>query len=182
MTAAVATDELRYPIGRYEWPTSPVDADRREAWLSEIAAAPAGLRAAAAGLDEARLDTRYRAEGWTVRQVVHHVPDSHMQAYLRFKLALTEEEPVVKPYAEAAWAELPDRVGSIDASLALLDALHERWVLLMRGMSAADWSRAYFHPEQGRALRLDAVAGMYAWHGKHHTAHVSSLREREGWR
>ncbi len=144
-------------------------------------AAPAALRAAVAGLADAQLDTQYRVGGWTVRQVVHHVPDSHMQAYIRFKLALTEDEPTIKPYHEDRWAELPDSAGAIEPSLSLLESVHARWTNLMRAMTEDQWSRTYFHPEQGRALRLDAVLGMYAWHGRHHAAHVMSLRDREAW-
>jgi hypothetical protein len=133
-------------------------------------------------LTEAQFDTPYRPGGWTVRQVVHHVPDSHLNAYLRFKLALTEENPTIKPYEEARWAELPDTAGTqIGVSLVMLEALHRRWVNLLRSMSEEQWGRTYFHPDQNKSLRLDGVLAMYSWHGKHHTAHITGLRERMGW-
>jgi hypothetical protein len=173
-------DDLRYPIGQYMWPSS-LAREERERCIDEVTSAPAALRAAVAGLSEAQLDTPYRPEGWTVRQVVHHVPDSHVQALVRFKLALTEDEPTIKAYHEDRWARLPDYAGPVAVSLDLLDATHARWVALMRGMREEEWGRTYFHPEHGRALRLDAVLGMYAWHGAHHTAHITRLRDRDGW-
>lgn len=175
------TDDLRYPIGpfRYAGDGSPA---QRDQWLGEIAAAPGNLRAAVAGLSPLQLDTPYRPEGWTVRQVVHHLPDSHLNAYTRIKLALTEEEPTIKPYEEARWAELPDaRTGPVEPSLALLDFLHQRWLLLLRNMGPADFARRYRHPEHGRMFELDEVLAMYAWHGKHHVAHITSLRRRMAW-
>ena len=180
MTAGAATD-LRYPVGRFRRPESPLDdADRRRA-IDAIAAAPGKLRAAVAGLTDAQLDTPYRPDGWTVRQVVHHVPDSHMNAYVRFKLALTEDEPTIKPYDEARWAELPDTRGTpIETSLLLLEQLHDRWVRLLRAMSADDFARRLRHPEMG-VQRLDQVLALYDWHGRHHVSHVTSLRERMGW-
>jgi hypothetical protein len=176
-----ATPDLRYPVGRYEPPTAPTPADR-DHWIAEIAELPTRFRAALDGLGAAQLDTPYRPGGWTVRQLAHHVPDSHMNAYTRFKLALTEPEPTIKPYDEGRWAELPD-VQAVDpaVSLALLDALHVRWVALLRGMTPDDWQRGFRHPEHGRVMRLDHALGMYEWHGRHHTAHVTGLRERSGW-
>lgn len=173
--------DLRYPIGpfRYTGDSSPTQRDRR---LGEIAAAPGNLRAAVAGLSPAQLDTPYRPEGWTVRQVVHHLPDSHLNAYTRIKLALTEEEPTIKPYEEARWAELPDaRTGPVEPSLALLDFLHQRWLLLLRSLGPADFARRYRHPEHGRMFEVDEVLALYAWHGKHHVAHITSLRRRMAW-
>jgi hypothetical protein len=170
----------RYPIGRYvkEEIVSPA---KRESWISDIAAAPAELRAAVQGFNESQFDTPYREGGWTVRQLVHHVPDSHLNAYVRFKLALTEDNPTIKPYEESRWARLPDTSGTqVGVSLMLLEALHRRWVVLLRAMQESEWSRTYVHPEDG-TLRLDYVLGMYAWHGRHHIAHVTSLRERMGW-
>jgi hypothetical protein len=139
------------------------------------------LRAVAAGLDQEQLDTPYRPDGWTVRQVIHHVPESHMNAYIRFKLALTEEEPTVKPYNEAEWAKTAD-VGStpVETSLAMLDLLHDRWVRLLRSMSDAEYARKFRHPEIG-VVPLERNLALYAWHGKHHVAHISSLRERMEW-
>ena len=173
--------DLRYPIGKFERPAS-VSAAERARNVDVIAAAPDALRGAVRGLDDVQLDTPYRPDGWTVRQVVHHVPDSHLNAYVRFKLALTESVPTIKPYDEAAWAALPDSRAPIDDSLALLDALHARWVRLMRATPAADFARTFVHPERpGAPMTLDVMTAMYAWHGRHHVAHVTALRERLGW-
>lgn len=148
--------------------------------IDAIAAAPAALRDAVRGLDAAQLDTPYRAGGWTVRQLVHHVPDSHINGYVWFKLTLTEDTPVIKPYAEARWATMPDTGADIEVSLQLLDALHVRWVALMRAMSDSDFARTYMHPESGETT-LQHALGIYAWHGRHHVAHVTRLRGRQGW-
>jgi hypothetical protein len=173
-------DDLRYPIGKFAPPAEFTEAVRAEA-ISEIERAPASLRAAVDGLAEAQLDTPYRPGGWTVRQVVHHVADSHLNAYVRFRLAVTEEEPTIKPYMQERWAELPEsRTAPVGISLDLLDALHRRWVLMLRAMTAEDWTRRFLHPEQG-IVRLDRTLAMYAWHGRHHAAHVTSLRQRMGW-
>jgi hypothetical protein len=173
--------DLRYPVGPFRYDGS-ADPDRRRQWIDEIEDAPASLRTAVQGLDPAQLDTPYRAGGWTVRQVVHHLPDSHLNAYTRFKLALTENVPTIKPYEESRWAELPDgRSGPIEISLDLLQSLHVRWVLLLRQMSPADFNRRYLHPEQGREVELNEVLSMYAWHGRHHVAHITTLRHRMGW-
>jgi uncharacterized damage-inducible protein DinB len=171
----------RYPIGPFVVPPSLSPAERAAA-IEQIAWAPAALRRAVQGLDEARLATPYRDGGWTVRQVVHHVPDSHVNAYVRFKLALTEERPTIKPYDQARWAELADVTAvPVDVSLSLLTALHARWVALLRAMSDADFARSFVHPEMGRTLTLDQTLANYAWHGRHHTAHITTLRERRGW-
>jgi hypothetical protein len=173
--------DLRYPVGRFAL-EGEITPERREEWIVEIGEAPARMRAAVHGLTEAQFDTPYRDGGWTVRQVVHHLPDSHLNAYVRFKLALTEDNPTVKPYDETRWAELPDtRTTAIGVSLMMLEALHRRWVALMRGMGEADWARTFFHPEHRKAFRLDGILAMYAWHGRHHVAHITSLRERMGW-
>jgi uncharacterized damage-inducible protein DinB len=173
-------DELRFPIGRFQPPAAIGEAER-EAFISQIAEAPARLREAVAGLAPERLETPYRPGGWTVRQVVHHVPDSHLNSYVRFRLALTEEEPVIKPYEEDRWAELDDaRTAPVEVSLALLDALHERWVRLLRSLAPADWKRTFRHPELG-VVSLERNLALYAWHGRHHVAHVTALRERMGW-
>jgi hypothetical protein len=172
--------DLAYPIGKFAWsgPGSAADRARR---IAEIAAAPAALRHAVAGLSEAQLETPYRPGGWTVRQVAHHVPDSHLNAYVRFKLAVTEDTPTVKPYDEAAWAELADvKSVSVATSLALLEALHERWVAFLRSLGEAEWARTFRHPELG-VVPLEKNVALYAWHGRHHVAHVTSLRERMGW-
>lgn len=176
----MATDP-RYPIGKfaYDGVATPEARSRR---IAEIAQAPVALRAAVKGLTPKQLDTPYREGGWTVRQVVHHVPDSHLNAYIRFKLALTENTPTIKPYDEKRWAELADtRTVPPEVSLALLDAVHERWVALLKSMTLADWQRAYHHPEYNRRIPLDEVLALYAWHGRHHAAHITSLREQEGW-
>jgi uncharacterized damage-inducible protein DinB len=179
-TGAEAPRDLRYPIGRFSRPERLSGTERREA-IERVAGTPAALRAAVAGLTPAQLDTPYRPDGWTVRQLVLHIPDSHLNAYTRFKLALTEDRPTIKPYDEARWAELPDtRDAPIEASLALLDGLHTRWVALLRAMTDADFARMLNHPESGPA-RLDQVLALYAWHGPHHVAHITALREREGW-
>ncbi|HEX2093708.1 MAG TPA: putative metal-dependent hydrolase [Longimicrobiaceae bacterium] len=176
----IPAGDLRYPVGRYDVRT-PVPAEDLPRLIGEIADTPARLRAAVEGLSPEQLGTPYRPGGWTVRQVVHHVPDSHLNAYVRLKLALTEDEPTIKPYEEARWAELADsRSTPVEVSLALLEALHHRWVLLLRSMRPEDFARAFRHPELGR-VRLDAMVGLYAWHGRHHVAHVTSLRERMGW-
>jgi hypothetical protein len=175
------TTDLRYPIGEFRH-DGDITEHQRSAWIAEIAKAPARLRAAVDGLTAEQIETPYRPGGWTVRQVVHHVPDSHLNAYARFKLALTEDAPIIKPYQEARWAELNDtRVVPLEVSLTLLTVLHERWVPLLRSLGAADFARTFWHPEQQRAISLERALGLYAWHGRHHVAHITSLRERMGW-
>jgi uncharacterized damage-inducible protein DinB len=170
----------RYPVGKFQRQEKLTSAERR-ALIDQIVAAPARMREAVAGLDERQLATPYREGGWTVRQVVHHVPDSHLNAYIRFKLALTEEMPTIKPYDQAQWAELADaRESPVETSLKLLESLHDRWVRLLRSMSDADFSRRLMHPENG-PMTLDNVLALYGWHGQHHTAHITSLRQRKGW-
>ena len=165
----------RYPIGPFELAGEITDARRRE-WVEQIARLPAEFRAAVDAAGPSRLDTPYRPGGWTVRQVVHHVPDSHMNAFIRFKLALTEPQPTIKPYDEARWAELADvRDTPVETSLALLEALHVRWVALLRALTAADLQRTFFHPEQGVARTLEWALAQYAWHGRHHTGHVRAV-------
>jgi hypothetical protein len=181
MTTSIQDTYLRYPIGRFDFDAPISDSDFPRL-IALIAEAPGALRSAVAGLTRDQLETRYRPGGWTVKQVVHHVPDSHMNAYMRFKLALTEDEPTIKPYNEAAWAELADsRRVPIEVSLDLLDALHLRWVALLRSMDAADFNRGVRHPEHGRLLTMKQLLGLYAWHGRHHVAHITSLKKREGW-
>lgn len=172
--------DLRYPTGRFV-PTASATTASRASAIDVIAATPAQLRHAVEGLDEDQLDTPYRPDGWTVRQVVHHVPDSHLNAYVRIKLALTEDAPTIRPYDEAAWAGLADTSSvPIDVSLSLLEALHLRWVALLRAMTPADFERGYEHPETGRHT-LDHLLALYAWHGPHHVAHITGLRARCGW-
>jgi DinB superfamily len=174
------TIDLRYPVGRFTY-TRGLTQEQRQALIRQIAAAPGALRAATNGLRDAQLDTPYRPDGWTVRQVVHHVPDSHMNAYIRFKLALTEDKPTIKPYDEAAWAKVADTaLTPIDVSLTLLDALHHRWVLLLESLEPSDYSRELVHPDHG-PVTLHWMLQLYAWHGRHHTAHVTELRKREEW-
>lgn len=173
-------NDLRYPIGRFERPGNVSPADRTT-YAAQIAALPKEMRAAVAGLTDAQLDTPYRPEGWTVRQVVHHVVDSHINSYVRFRWALTEDEPDIKTYDEKAWATLPDAASApVALSLNLLDAVHARWSALLRTLTPEDWSRALVHPKSGR-MTLDDMLALYAWHGRHHVAHITELRAREGW-
>ncbi len=170
----------RYPIGKFEPPKEVTPALREQAILT-IAELPAKLRAAVKGLNDAQLDTPYREGGWTVRQVTHHVPDSHMNAYARFRLALTENQPTIKPYDEKLWAELADANSApVEISLALLEPLHDRWVRLLRSIATPDFARMFVHPDHG-ARSVDWMLFLYAWHGRHHTAHVTTLRQQKGW-
>ncbi len=172
--------QWKYPIGQYEMRESVMEAER-EAWIADIAALPERLGEAVRGLTEEQLDMPYRPGGWTVRQVVHHVADSHMNSVVRLKLALTEDAPTVKPYEEALWAELIDsRKMDVDVSLQLLTALHARWTTLLRGLTETQWTRTFVHPVSG-PTDLSNHAGLYAWHGNHHLAHVTHLRRRMGW-
>jgi uncharacterized damage-inducible protein DinB len=169
----------RYPIGDFEMPAQITPARRQQA-IDEIASTPAKLRSAVAGLSDAQLDTPYREGGWTVRQVIHHVPDSHLNAYVRLKLALTEEKPTVKPYDEAAWANLADSKMPIEVSQTLLDSVHSRWDRVWRAMQPADFARVLVHPERGER-NVDWLLFVYEWHGKHHAAHITELRKQKGW-
>ncbi|MBA2684724.1 MAG: putative metal-dependent hydrolase [Gemmatimonadaceae bacterium] len=172
-TTSDTLDARRYPVGRFVVPEK-LSPEETAKHIEEIAAAPAALRAAVKGLSEAELDKPYREGGWTIRQVVHHVADSHMNAYVRMKLALTEDAPMISTYMEDRWAELPDsRDVPVETSLRLLESVQERWVSIMRSMTDAQWHRVYMHPEMGR-YPLDRQAALYAWHGKHHVAHVKS--------
>ena len=172
-------DDLRYPIGRFSPPASS-RAEVRAAHIHTLRLLPERLRAASNGLSDAQLDTPYRQGGWTPRQVVHHLADSHAQAYIRFKTALTEDWPTVKVYDETAWADLPDSRLPIEGSLALITGLHRRWVELLEALSEEDFQKGYIHPEQGRTNLAKALA-LYDWHSRHHTAHITSLRARQGW-
>jgi uncharacterized damage-inducible protein DinB len=174
------TESLRYPVGKFAFPATVSEARKKE-WLDAVAATPAQLRAAVAGLNDAQLDTPYRPGGWTVRQVVHHLADSHMNSYVRCRLALTEDVPTIKPYDEARWAELLDaRTGPVETSLSLLEALHKRWVVLLQSLAPADLQRTFRHPERG-LMTLEKNLALYAWHGRHHVAHITALRQRQGW-
>jgi uncharacterized damage-inducible protein DinB len=179
--ATASTETLRYPVGKFSFPKSPSTSQERRPWIDDLAATPGKMRAAVAGLSPDQLNTPYRPEGWTVRQVVHHVPDSHVNGYIRFKLALTEDEPTIKPYDEGTWAKLGDTASTpVEVSLAMLQALHERWVCLLEALSGDEFARQFHHPEIG-IMRLDHTLAMYAWHCRHHVAHITSLRERMGW-
>jgi uncharacterized damage-inducible protein DinB len=170
----------RYPIGKFQF-VGTTDEIQRSQLINEIEKAPKALRTAVAGLSPQQIETPYRDGGWTVRQVIHHVPESHMNAYTRFKLALTEDSPTIKPYMEDRWAKTPDvQATSLETSLALLDSLHDRWVILLRGLKPEDWKRTFIHPEMG-TVSLEKSLALYAWHGRHHAAHITELRKRMGW-
>jgi len=172
-------DDLRYPIGRFAPPASNTP-EIRKAHIQTLHQLPERLRAAVDGLNDAQLDTPYREDGWTVRQVVHHIADSHAMAYTRCKLALTEDWPTINPYNEAAWAKLPDSRLPIDGSLAMIEGLHGRWVALLESLTDDDLRKGYNHPERGKEMLVKMLA-MYDWHSRHHTAHITSLRTRMGW-
>ena len=170
---------LSYPIGKFD--SSSIDPNRRSEFVQTISELPAKLRAAVNGLSEEQLDTPYRPGGWTVRQTIHHVADSHMNSLIRFKLALTEDEiPTIRPYYEDRWAELADSKLPIEVSLSLIDGLHQRWAALLNSMSEEDFNKKFNHPETGE-WTLDGALALYAWHSKHHTAHITKLRERDNW-
>lgn len=172
--------DLSYPIGKFEH-SGPINEEQLNNFISQIEETPAKLRAAVSGLNDEQLDTPYRPDGWTVRQVVHHLPDSHLNSYTRFKLALTEDAPMIRTYHEERWAELPEaRTAPVDVSLDLLETLHRRWVMFLKLLTPADLERTFKHPEWGN-VRVDTAIAMYAWHGRHHVAHITSLRERNGW-
>ncbi len=172
--------DLAYPIGRFQAP-GVFTASLRDEFVAQIEAAPSALRHAVEGLDDRQLDTPYRPGGWSVRQVVHHLPDSHVNAYVRFKLALTEDEPAIRTYEEALWAQLPEAIGGpVHYSLDLIEALHARWLACIRALAAASFERTFRHPVLG-AMSLDHQLALYAWHGRHHVAHITTLAMREGW-
>jgi hypothetical protein len=171
--------DLRFPVGKFRKLESLTPAERTPL-IADIAATPASLRAAVKNLNEQQLDTPYRPDGWTVRQVAHHVPDSHMNAYVRMKLALTENEPTIKPYEEADWAKLQDSKLPVEPSLALTENLHTRWVAVLNSLTDAEWKRKFLHPAMG-PVTLDQMLEIYSWHGRHHVAHITSLRQRNGW-
>lgn len=180
-TSSPSVDELRFPIGKFSF-SGTLTPEQRAQCIEDIAATPAKLRAAVSGLSPQQIETPYRDGGWSVRQVIHHVPESHMNAFLRFKWALTEHQPTIKPYKEDDWAKTPDVAKtSIETSLTMLTALHERWVNLLRSLQPADFNRKLNHPESGE-MTLDKLLALYAWHGKHHTAHITSLKKRLGWK
>lgn len=170
----------RYPIGKFEWPPAIAEADRKQ-YIATLAALPTALRKAVSGLTDNQLNTPYREGGWSVRELIHHIADSHMNSYVRFKLGLTEHEPTIKPYDEAAWAQLRDSaLIPADTSLCLIECLHLRWVCLLDGLRNSDWQRKVIHPELG-AVPLDSLLALYDWHSRHHTAHITALRQAKNW-
>ena len=174
------SDRVRNPIGEFVIDTQ-VTETKRQQWLRQMATLPESLGAALSGLDDEQLGTPYREGGWTPRQVVHHLADAHMNGFVRFKLALTEDLPPIKTYEEDLWAETVDgRHAPVEVSLRLLDALHQRWMVLLESLSEAQFSRAFSHPQRG-VMTIDKAIQLYAWHGRHHTAHITGLRERGGW-
>jgi hypothetical protein len=181
MSHTLSIDELRYPVGKFKWPQSYTKLEL-EHWINEIETLPHHLHKAIRALDDEKLDTPYRPDGWTVRQVVHHVADSHTNAFMRFKLALTEDNPTIKPYNQTLWAELPDSKNvDVSVSMHLLENLHKRFDFLMRSMTSEQWDRTFFHPEHNRNIPLWQIAALYDWHGKHHVAHITTLRHSKGW-
>ena len=179
MTTPEVSEDLRYPVGKFD--KSTIGADRRAEFIQTISDLPKNIKAAVADLNDSQLDTPYRPGGWTVRQTVHHVADSHINSYMRFKLALTEDEPpTIVPYYEDRWAELSDSKLPIDISLAIIDGIHRRWSTLLNSMSHDDFQRIFKHPETGD-WTLDGALALYAWHSRHHTSHITRLRDREGW-
>jgi hypothetical protein len=177
--ATQPVSDPRYPVGDFVRPAV-IEAAHRRGWIATLSALPENLRAAVYGLSDAQIDTPYREGGWTVRQLVHHVADSHMNAYVRTRLALTEDWPTIKPYEEKLWAELPDTRLPIEVSLELLESLHRRWVVLLESLSEEQWERGYKHPESGRQ-NLSQVIALYDWHSRHHVAHITALRKSRGW-
>jgi hypothetical protein len=173
--------DLSYPIGRFDFKQT-VTPEQLPGLITQITTLPAALRAAVHGLTDEQLDTPYRPDGWTVRQTVHHVAESHMQSFMRFRLTLTEHEPAIKGYDQKAWAELADsRTAPTEPSMQILEGLHFRWVSLLRAMTPEDFARGFKHSELG-VVRLDLITGLYAWHGRHHVAHITGLRDRKGWK
>jgi uncharacterized damage-inducible protein DinB len=179
MTTAAEFYQLRFPTGEFSDPGQ-LDPGQRKTAIAAVARVPADLRRAVAGLSQSQLDTPYRPDGWTIRQVVHHLPDSHMNSFFRFKLGLTEENPTIRTYHEERFAELSDAALDVEVSLDLLEALHERWVLLLQAIDEAAWSRTIHHPDFGQ-MTLDSLLAFYAWHGAHHIAHITETRKREDW-
>ncbi len=173
------SDDQRYPIGKYE--PQPYSAEQKEKWLADLRFLPNELELAVQNLDQHQLDTPYREGGWRVQQLVHHVADSHINAYVRFKLGLTEDNPPIKPYEEKDWANLADVSLPINISLTLLHALHLRWVAALKDITDEQWQRTVFHPEHKREMTIWFLLGMYAWHGRHHVAHITALKEKMGW-
>jgi len=175
MMSTPEVDPLKYPIGKFAPPASYTEQDMLK-WIDEIKNLPGKLRQAVMALNETQLDTPYRPGGWTIRQTVHHIADSHANALIRFKLALTEENPTIKPYDEAAWALLPDSKLQMEPSLRMLEGIHLRWVAILQSMDDKQWDRTFVHPESGATIPLRRTLGLYAWHGKHHLAHITRVK------
>lgn len=174
-------EKLKYPIGKYR-PSNQFNEVQKEAWIAELSALPAKLKDAVSGLSDEQLDTPYRPEGWTLRQVVHHLADSHLNAYTRFKLAFTEDNPSIRPYDENLWAACPDaKKAPVSVSLNLLESLHQRWVLSLKSATLLDFERTYFHPQHQKTFNLVYLLGLYVWHGAHHLAHITETRKRHQW-
>ncbi|MGI9035621.1 MAG: YfiT family bacillithiol transferase [Pyrinomonadaceae bacterium] len=174
------SEDLRFPIGKFEQPKT-ISPEMREKFIQTIESLPPNLKSAVEGLNDAQLDTPYRPEGWTIRQVIHHVADSHLNSFTRFKLGLSEDTPTIKVYDEAIWAEMADAKNApVELSLSIIDGLHARWTRLLKSMSEADFAKKVNHPERG-AMSLGELLALYDWHSRHHTAHVTKLRERNGW-
>lgn len=172
---------LKYPIGKFIAPAS-VSSDQIASWIGELEALPSRIREAVVGLNDEQLDTSYRPGGWTLRQVIHHIPDSHMNAYIRFKLAVTQDHPTILPYMEDRWAELEDgKNAPIAVSLDLIESIHKRWTMFLRSLNEAQFSRTYFHPENQKTFILHNVLGMYAWHGEHHLQHILKTKQSNNW-
>ena len=172
--------KLRYPIGTFKAPEK-ITRDHIDGWIETIEGHPQKIRRLVNGFSEAQLDTPYRPHGWTVRQVLHHLPDSHLNSYIRFKWTLTEDIPTIKPYFEERWAELSDSFGPVDNALNLLDAIHVKWVILLKSLSDEDLKRSFIHPDSGREITLERNIGIYAWHCDHHYAHIANLKKEKGW-
>lgn len=180
MEANPRLEILRFPIGRFEQDSQPTRS-KHKGWIDHIGRVPGELRSLVQDLSERQLDTPYRPEGWTVRQIVHHLADSHLNAYMRTKLSLTEEAPTIKLYDQTSWAELPDAIDApIESSMSLLEALHSRWVLALRAMGEENFQRTMIHPEEG-TITISWLVQSYAWHGRHHIAHINALRDKMGW-
>ncbi len=174
-------ENLQYPIGKFQAPVSITDSQVKK-WINQLEEFPMRLRATVVGLTDEQLDTRYRSEGWTLRQVIHHVADSHINSYIRFKLAVTEDTPTIRPYFEDRWAECAEaRTAPIEVSLDLLESLHTRWVMFLRSLNAEDFDRSFIHPDQNKKMVLKNVLGMYVWHGEHHLAHILGTKKRNNW-
>ncbi|MBK8372568.1 MAG: putative metal-dependent hydrolase [Saprospiraceae bacterium] len=177
----MSIEELKYPVGKYQRQEN-ISPEELKNYINEISNFPARLKAAVQNLSEEQLDTPYREDGWTVRQVVHHCADSHMNSLTRLKLALTEDVPVIKPYVEAKWAELADSVKmEIAPSIQMIEGIHSRWTVLLHSLTPEEWQRTFIHPQTGRTFRLDENTGLYAWHCRHHLAHITGLIKRMGW-